>query len=58
MICQSIRPSDAAGFNPERSEQLNQETPNRQQQSIDILAELEHGALTVEDAMKRLDELH
>lgn len=55
---ESIRPSDAAGFNPERSEQLNQETPNRQQQSIDILAELEHGALTVEEAMKRLDELH
>lgn len=55
---ESIRPSDAASFNPERSEQLNQETPNRQQQSIDILAELEDGALTVEEAMKRLDELH
>ncbi|MDQ2744461.1 MAG: DUF4097 domain-containing protein [Chloroflexota bacterium] len=53
---ESIRPPDA-GFNPERSEQPNQEMPNRQQQSIDILAELEHGALTVEEAMKRLDEL-
>lgn len=55
---ESMRPSDVAGFNPERSEQPNQEMPNRQQQSIDILAELEHGALTVEEAMKRLDELH
>ncbi len=54
----STRPADAVGFNPERSQQPNPETPNRQQQSIDILAELEHGALTVEEAMKRLDELH
>ncbi len=54
----SQRPADAVDVNPEGSEQPNPETPNRQQQRLDVLAELEHGALTVEEAMKRLDELH
>lgn len=55
---ESTRQADAVDFSPEGSEQPSRETPNRQQQSIDILAELEQGALTVEEAMKRLDELH
>jgi len=57
-VTASPRPVDAVDFSPEGSDQPNRETPNRQQQSIDILAELEQGALTVEEAMKRLDELH
>jgi len=57
-VPQSTSPADTVDFNPASSEQPNPETLNRQQQSIDILAELEHGTLTVEEAMQRLDELH
>jgi len=51
-------PADTFAFDPERSEQPNPETPNRQQRTIEVLAELERGTLTVEEAMKQLDELH